>query len=78
MFVHILPNSSWFKVKDKNMRTMSGFLQMSNDGGRTWRKRFFVVHENGFLYSFKANQVILLVLPRCHWCMAIFVLSYVF
>lgn len=34
-----------------------GYLQLSSDGGKIWKKRWFALHESANLYSFKAPQV---------------------
>ena len=34
-----------------------GYLQFSGDGGRNWKKRWFVLNDNNSLYLFKAPQV---------------------
>jgi hypothetical protein len=46
-----------FQKKADDPSVMSGSLKVSTDGGKTWNKRWFVVHTDFVLYSFKAKRV---------------------
>jgi len=46
------------KVKASEPAVISGYLSMSIDN-RTWQRRWFSVHSDFVLYSFKAHQVLL-------------------
>lgn len=35
---------------------LSGYLQISEDNGRTWCKRWFTLHDNYVMYFFRARQ----------------------
>jgi hypothetical protein len=44
------------QVRGTDPSLISGYLQMSTDG-RNWQKRWFAIHKDFVLYSFKAHQV---------------------
>ncbi|XP_064632651.1 FYVE, RhoGEF and PH domain-containing protein 4-like isoform X4 [Lineus longissimus] len=44
------------QIKGDDPSVMSGSLKVSMDGGKTWNKRWFAVHTDFVLYSFKARR----------------------
>lgn len=54
------------QVKASDPAVISGYLSMSVDR-KTWHRRWFSVHCDFVLYSFKAHQVLLTCCPIMHY-----------
>ncbi|XP_041349454.1 FYVE, RhoGEF and PH domain-containing protein 1-like [Gigantopelta aegis] len=50
------PGNGILQVEAEDAAVLSGYLSMSPDKGRTWMKRWFSVHEDFVMYSFKGNK----------------------
>ncbi|XP_067684488.1 FYVE, RhoGEF and PH domain-containing protein 2-like isoform X1 [Haliotis asinina] len=44
------------QVKASDPAVLSGYLYMSSDKGKSWVKRWFAVHDDFVMYSFRAHQ----------------------
>lgn len=52
-----MPTSKLTQVKASDPGLLSGYLQISEDTGKTWNKRWFTLRDDFVMYSFRARQV---------------------
>lgn len=53
-----LLNCSLFQqVSANDPSLLAGYLQVSDDEGKTWSKNWFALHDDFVMYFFKARQV---------------------